>query len=224
MTITSTSGWRSSRRSAAITCSAACGPWTRACRTSSRTAGQRRRAFSTTSRSAALSAPVTRPDRPGQERQRALPGRVEQSLDLQQPLGLLQLGQQPALADRRDRVAVVAEPAGLLEVRGLEPGDHGRALGQRTGRVEGGGRDGDRGRDLGQLVPQGQEDGPAGAAADLDQLGLDPDRTQPVDPAADHVGDQPQRLRVLRRGLQGHSHERRAPGRVAGRRHLHSAP
>ncbi len=59
--ITSTSGCSSSSRTAALTRSTALTPCTGTLRTSKRTAGQRRRAFSSTSRSAAEPRPVTSP-------------------------------------------------------------------------------------------------------------------------------------------------------------------
>ncbi len=60
-TITSTSGSASSSSTACTTWATAFTPWTAVLRTSKRTAGQRRRAFSRTSRSAADARPQTRP-------------------------------------------------------------------------------------------------------------------------------------------------------------------
>ena len=61
MTMTSISRSASSSRSAATTWVTACGPCTATSRTAKRTAGHRRRAFSTTSRSAALARPQINP-------------------------------------------------------------------------------------------------------------------------------------------------------------------
>ena len=65
ITMTSTAGSASSFRSPAITDSAAVGPWTAQLCTTNRTAGQRRRAVTSTSRSAALSRPVISPTTAG---------------------------------------------------------------------------------------------------------------------------------------------------------------
>jgi hypothetical protein len=65
MTITSTVGSASSRRSPAITDSAAVGPCVAQLCTTNCTAGQRRRAVTRTSRSAALSRPVMTPTTAG---------------------------------------------------------------------------------------------------------------------------------------------------------------
>ena len=61
MTMTSTSGSASSSLTAALTSATAVLPWTATSRIANRTDGQRRRAFSTTSFSAALPRPVTSP-------------------------------------------------------------------------------------------------------------------------------------------------------------------
>src|SRR5262249_28889565 len=65
MMITSTAGSASSACSASTISVTAYGPWTATCRTRNRTAGQRRAAFLSTSRSAAESRPQIRPTTPG---------------------------------------------------------------------------------------------------------------------------------------------------------------
>ena len=157
------------------------------------------------------------PDRAGQERQSLLVVPLEQALGLQQPLGLLEASQELTLADRGDGVAVEGEATVLLVVGRLQPGHHGRALGQRCGGGFQRGRgERDRRRHVRQLVPHGDEDRTAaGATVDLDHLRLDPDRPEPVDPAPHRRRDHPQRLRVLRRRLHGHG--RKATGRLRQR-------
>ncbi len=136
-TITSTSGSSSRRRSASITWRAAPVPWTRVCSTRNCTPGQRRRATSRTSRSAAESLPVTSPTQRGQERQRPLALGPEQPLGREQPPPLLQPGQQLAEPDRADLVDVEAQRAAAVVPAGPGVHDHLRALGDRGGeRVE----------------------------------------------------------------------------------------
>ena len=80
-------------------CGTADVPWTATLTTRNSTAGQRRRALVSTSRSAALARPVIRPMRLGQERRPALAPRIEQALGGQQLLQLLKAGEQLAEAD-----------------------------------------------------------------------------------------------------------------------------
>ena len=61
-------------------CGTAVGPCTATLTTRNSTAGQRRRALVSTSRSAALARPVIRPIRPGRNGGRRLRARVEQPL------------------------------------------------------------------------------------------------------------------------------------------------
>ena len=78
----------------------------------------RRRAFSTTSRSAALARPVIRPMRCGQERQRALALGGEQALGGQQLAQCLEPGEQLTQPDLTDLGRAQAERAALeVEVR-----------------------------------------------------------------------------------------------------------
>ena len=75
-------------------------------------------------------------DRSGKKRKRLLSSRVEQSLGLKQALSLLEPRQQATLANRSDGIADEYEAARALEVGRFEPGNHSRALGQRSSRIQ----------------------------------------------------------------------------------------
>ena len=130
-TITSTSGCRSSRASASITSAAARWPCMVAWATSKATLGQRRRAFSSTSRSAADSGRGDQPDPAGQERQRPLQLAGEQPLGGQQLAAPLEPGQQLAEADHPDLADRQRERAAVGVVGRLGQHHHAGALDQR---------------------------------------------------------------------------------------------
>ena len=207
MTMTSTAGSASSRRRPVDDRGAPpCGPWTAQLCISNRTAGQRRRAVTRTSRSAALSRPVMTPTTAGRERQRPLADGVEQALGGQQLPDPLDAGQQLAEADGADLGGAQREgPAGDVVV-GPGADDHAGALGElQPGTVGDVAVAGDRHRQVGRRVAQGQEDrGRAAAPRQLGDLALDPHLAEPADPVGDLAGDRADRPRRLGGRRCGH--------------------
>ena len=127
-------GSRSSRSSASITSVAARVPCMAAYAVSKATAGQRRRAFSTTSRSAAELGRGDQADAAGQERQRPLQLGGEQPLGGEQLAAALEPGEQLAEADHPDLAGGQGERAAVGVVVGLGVDHDAGALDQR--RVE----------------------------------------------------------------------------------------
>ena len=217
ITITSTSGSASSFRSASMTSPAAYGPWTADCSIRNRTAGQRRCAFCTTSRSAADSRPHTSPMTPGRKgsaRFRSAEKRPSAASCLR---SLSSRASSSPMPTARISSAVsaneplVALKSGLTNITTRAP-----SLGltaSKTCRVQitcaEHRRDG---------VPEGEEDGVAALLA-LGDLPLDPDPAEPADPPADSLQHGAHRNRCLRGRLKGHvlSHHaglRRPPDRT----------
>ena len=146
-------------RRASITSAAARVPCMAACATSKRTAGQRRRAFSSTSRSAAELGAVTSPTQPGRNGSAPLELRREQPLGGQQLPASLEPGQQLAEADHADLAGVQRQGAAVGVVGRLGVDHDARALDERRIQpVEQGPRAGDRHGDVGHGVAQRQED------------------------------------------------------------------
>ena len=160
-TMTSTSSLRSSRSSASITSlGAPLRPAWR--RRPPRTAptGQRRRAFSRTSRSAALLGAVTSPTRRGRNGQVALELGREQPLGGEQLAASLQPGEQLAEADHLDLAGIERERAAVgVEARPGVHHDAGPLDQRRVERVEERAGAGQGHRDVGDGVAQGHEDG-----------------------------------------------------------------
>ncbi len=212
-TMTSTSGAASSDCSAPMTCSTARWPWTATSRTSKRTAGQRRWAFSRTSRSAALARPVTSPTVRGRKGSGFLQLGGEQPLGGHQRLEPLQPGQQLAHADRPDLERLEAQGAAAgVELR-LGVQHHPVALAQRR---DDGVHQGARGDDVqahvGDRVAQHQVAG-ARPPVDLGDLPLDPHPAELVDPLHERAGDGPHGQRRLRAVRQGHARQPRCGDR-----------
>ncbi len=145
-------------------------------------------------------------DRPGQERQPALALGGEQALRREQLATALDAGEQLAEPDHPDLAGVERQRAAVGVERRLGVHDDGGALDhRRVERVEDLARAGHRDGDVGHRVAQGEEDGVhALPPVELGDLALDPDGAQPVDPLGDGVGDLPDRCRLLEGGLQGH--------------------
>ena len=164
-------------------------------------AGQRRRAFSTTSRSAALARPQTRPDPAGEEGQRALAVAVEQALLGEVALEVLEPGEQLADPDRPDLPGVEHQRAALGPERRLGLEHDAGALAERARhRVEGVDVDRHRQAHVDVGVAQGQVGGArAGAPVELDDLALDPQRRHLLDVLADLHRQQAHRPRLLGR-------------------------
>ena len=141
---------------------------------------------------------------PRQERQRLLAAGRGQALADEDGLETLDPQQQlagadgPDLADRQAQGA--AREVEVWATRDHHPG----ALDQRgPDRVGHRPRAGQRQRDLGDRVAQGEEHR-AGAARDLGDLPLHPDRAEPVHPTGDGLRDGADRHRPLGAGVEGH--------------------
>ena len=157
------------------------------------------------------SAAADQPDRAWQERQRAFAVGGEEPFCGEQPLEPFDAGEQLTDADRADLERVQLQRAALEVELGLRPDDDPGALGELVGHGVDellGGRDPQR--DVGRGVAQHEEDGVrARTPGDFGQLAVDPDPAEPPDPLPDRVGDRAYRERRFRRGLQGHTAERR---------------
>ena len=210
ITITSTDGSASSRRSPSITDGGGGEPLDGAVVDDE---AHRRPAAAGGDQDVALGGALPAGDQPdhcGRERQRPLAGRVEQALGGEQPADPLDAGEQLAQPDRADLGGAQRErAAGDVVVR---PGadDDPRALGELepgpVGDVAGAG---DRDREVGGRVAQGEEDGRRAAApGQLGDLPLHPDLAEPADPLGDLAGDRAHRPRRLGRGGSGHAPER----------------
>ena len=205
-TMTSTSGSRSRAPIASITSAAGVDALHRGVPHREADPGQRRWACSTTSRSAAEPWPVTRPTVRGRNGSgRFSSGANRPSAASSRRSRSSRASSSPSPTSRISRTCSEMLPAVGVEGRLRVAHDLG-ALDQGRGQaVEHAARAGDRDRDVGQLVAQGQEDGVgAPAAADLRHLALDPDGTEPVDPGGDRLRDLAHRRRMLGRGLQRH--------------------
>ena len=190
-------------------------PCIAAYRTANRTPGQRRRAFSSTSRSAAEALAGDQPDGAGQERQR--------TLELARRTGPRR---RAACRSRSRRASSSPSPTSRIsrdrrERRAPRWGRTTAWPGRRSGRPRPAASAARRARPRGQVT--GTETSAslsrrvrktvlhAAAPADLGDLPLDPHRAEPVDPGADRLGDLAHRRRMLGRGLQRHVEDPRGP-------------
>ncbi len=201
--ITSTSGSASSSRIAAATSAAARSPCTAACRTRKTTDGQRSCALRSTSFSASLSLPVTRPMHAGRNGQRLLAVGVEEPLRRELPAQPLEPFEQIAESDVAHGQHLHRERAALDPELGLRQGDDVVALlellaelgARRRPELE---REGHIALEVFELAEHG-----AVALVPLGQLALDPDGAEPLDVALDLAGDDGDRPRLTRRWRLG---------------------
>src|SRR5262249_51719039 len=197
MMITSTAGSASSACSASTISVTAYGPWTATCRTRNRTAGQRRAAFLSTSRSAAESRPQIRPTTPGRNgsgRLRSAANRPSAASERRSLSSRASSSPMPTV--RISKAVSENEPLAVLK----------SGLAQRTTRApSAGGGAGAARASRGHLPPGGPP--PPGAArgqerraaspVQLRDLALDPDPSETADPLADqpqHGADGNRRL------------------------------
>ena len=205
MTMTSTVGSSSSACTAATTSVTAVGPCTATARTSNRTTGHRRRAFSTTSRSAALARPQTRPTVRGRNGS----GRLRSSANSPSAASSRRrCSSRASSSPTPDRPQLVGGEAQRTPPRPqLRTGvdDDPRAVHQRRRQpVEHLRVHGDLERQVDVRVAQRQVAGRlAGTARELHHLSLDPDPGCLGDVVRELGRQQADRPRVLRAGLPG---------------------
>ena len=143
----------------------------------------------------------------GREGQRPLADGVEQALRGEQPADPLDAGQQLAEADGADLGGAQRERAAGDVVVGPGPDDDPRALGQlEPGPVGDVAMAGDRHRQVGGRVAQGEEHrGRVAAPGQLRDLTLDPHLAEPADPVGDLARHRAHRPRRLGRRRCGHA-------------------
>ena len=207
MTMTSTAGSASSRRSPSITRGGRVRPLDGAV---VHREPHRRPAPAGGHQHVALGGAVAAGDDPDdgrRERQRPLADGVEQALRGQQPPDPLDAGQQLTEADGADLGGAQGERAAGDVVVGPGTDDHARALGEfEPGPVGDVAVAGDRHRHVRRRVAQGQEHrGRSAAPGQLRDLALDPDLAEAADPVGDLAGHGAHRPRRLGGGRRGHA-------------------